>query len=186
MSRLSNSTDVTAQFMHDVGEFGRVGDLQIAGPGQMGTEDQGVFTHWAARHLYGGGALEYRGWGGNGKQVRDLLHVDDAWALLRAQMERWDAVKGTTVNAGGGAAVSLSLQEATALCAELTGTRVSVGSRPATDPSDVRLYVTDNAAVTRATGWAPTRDARAIVGDTLAWLDADRARLAPVFAPRQG
>ena len=53
--------------------------------------------------------------------MRDLLHVDDAWALLRAQMERWDAVKGTTVNAGGGAAVDFGGGGDTLLFSDLWG-----------------------------------------------------------------
>ena len=42
----------------------------------MGKVDQGVFSLWIGRHL-AGGALTYNGWGGSGKQARDLLHVDD-------------------------------------------------------------------------------------------------------------
>ncbi len=41
----------------------------------MGKVDQGVFALWVARHYFGG-ELSYIGYGGTGKQVRDLLHVD--------------------------------------------------------------------------------------------------------------
>ena len=57
----------------------------IAGPWQMGKVDQGFLVLWAARHLYGG-PLSYTGFGGDGLQVRDVLHVDDLCDLVRLQM----------------------------------------------------------------------------------------------------
>ena len=48
----------------------------LAGPWQMGKVDQGVITLWVARHAYGL-PLRYTGFGGQGKQVRDVLHIED-------------------------------------------------------------------------------------------------------------
>ena len=59
----------------------------IAGPWQMGKVDQGVFTHWLLAH-YAGRPLTYIGYGGSGKQVRDLLHVDDLCELILEQLAR--------------------------------------------------------------------------------------------------
>ena len=155
----------------------------VAGPGQWGTGEQGVFTYWLTRHYFGG-TLTYRGWGGTGKQVRDLLHVDDVSRLVRSQLERWDEVHGRTYNAGGGAAVSLSLRETTTICQQLTGHRLPIGQHAETDPSDVRIYQTDHRAVTEATGWQPTRDAAAILGDTFAWMREHETQVASVFRNR--
>jgi CDP-paratose 2-epimerase len=155
----------------------------VAGPGQMGTGEQGVFTYWLARHYFGG-ELTYRGWGGTGKQVRDLLHVEDLWRLLAAQIERWEVVQGKTYNAGGGAAVSLSLQEATRLCQDITGRLLPMHGRAEADAADVRLYQTDHAAVTADTGWRPGRDATTILGDTFTWMRDNEPRLAPLFRGR--
>ena len=57
----------------------------IAGPWQMGKVDQGVFAHWLLSHRFGR-PLSYIGYGGAGKQVRDLLHVADLAALVEAQL----------------------------------------------------------------------------------------------------
>ncbi len=73
----------------------------IAGPWQMGKVDQGVITLWVARHYFGR-PLRYTGFGGQGKQVRDVLHVHDLFDLLLLQLEspeRWD---GRVYNVGGG------------------------------------------------------------------------------------
>jgi CDP-paratose 2-epimerase len=155
----------------------------VAGPGQWGTGEQGVFTYWLARHYFGG-ELTYRGWGGTGKQVRDLLHIDDVWRLLRDQIERWDRVQGRTYNAGGGAAVSLSLCEATRLCREIVGRQLPMHGRPETDPSDVRIYQTDHSTVTADTGWRPSRDPTSILSDTYSWIRDNESQLAPIFRAR--
>ncbi len=97
----------------------------IAGPWQMGKVDQGVFTHWMLAHHFGN-PLSYIGFGGKGKQVRDLLHVEDLVDLVERQLlapAEWD---GRTVNVGGGRECSLSLLETTAICRELTGNEVPI------------------------------------------------------------
>lgn len=152
----------------------------IAGPGQMGKVDQGVFALWMSRYVFGG-ALRYQGWGGAGKQVRDALHIDDACDLLMAQLAQWPAVAGRTWNAGGGLGNSLSLAETTALCEEISGRSVPWSFDLATHPSDVRVFITDHRALTGAIGWRPQRAVRQMLVDLHAWMTANEAMLAPVF-----
>ncbi|MBL8956505.1 MAG: NAD-dependent epimerase/dehydratase family protein, partial [Myxococcaceae bacterium] len=57
----------------------------IAGAGQFGKVDQGFVALWAASHVYGS-PLEYRGFGGNGKQVRDVLHPADLKRAIDLQL----------------------------------------------------------------------------------------------------
>jgi CDP-paratose 2-epimerase len=147
----------------------------------MGKVDQGVFTHWMLAHRFGN-PLSYIGFGGPGKQVRDLLHVADLVELLDEQIrepERWD---GVTVNVGGGRACSLSLRETTELCRELTDREVEIGSGHAR-PGDVPIYLSDTGRLFELTDWRPTRDARAILADILAWVEAheDAVRVALGF-----
>ncbi len=143
----------------------------IAGPWQMGKVDQGVFSLWMSRHLQGG-ALTYNGWGGSGKQVRDLLHVDDLADLVVTQVAQLDGLDGATFNVGGGRACSLSLLETTMLCREITGIERPVAPQPEARVADVKLYVTDNARVTRATGWSPRRSPRDVMQDLHDWMSA--------------
>ena len=58
----------------------------IAGPGQFGKTDQGIFTLWVAHHHFGR-PLKYTGFGGKGLQVRDLLHPDDLCDLVGRQLQ---------------------------------------------------------------------------------------------------
>jgi CDP-paratose 2-epimerase len=141
----------------------------IAGPWQMGKVDQGVFTYWLLAH-YLGRDLEYIGYGGQGKQVRDLLHVDDLVELIDEQLAEPGQWQGVTVNVGGGAESSLSLLEATDLCRELTGRAVPIRAADHERPGDVRIYISDCRRLHDRTDWRPRRDPRAILADTLEWL----------------
>lgn len=149
----------------------------IAGPWQMGKVDQGVFTHWMLSHHFGL-ELDYIGFGGTGKQVRDLLHVDDLAELIELQLldpEGWD---GQVLNVGGGRKGSLSLLESTAACRELTGREMAVGSIAETRAGDVPLYVSDCAALFAHAPWRPSRSAARTLSDVAAWIRADEERIA--------
>jgi CDP-paratose 2-epimerase len=147
----------------------------LTGPWQMGKPDQGVFALWVARHHFGR-PLSYIGWGGTGKQVRDLLHIDDLAELLERELARFDALDGALFNVGGGLAGSLSLQETTALCQELTGHEVPIAAVDVNRPADLALYLSDCARVTQATGWTPRRSPRQTLADIHQWI-VDQAAL---------
>jgi CDP-paratose 2-epimerase len=176
---LYGATKLAAE--HLVTEYGAVYGLEtvidrfgvIAGPWQMGKVDQGVFTYWMLAHVLGR-PLGYLGFGGKGKQVRDLLHVDDAVDLIVDQLENAGAWTGQTVNAGGGREVSLSLRETTALCAEISGNTIAVEEDGTDRPGDVPVYLTDTSKLRELTGWRPRRDARQALSDIHDWIRANR------------
>jgi CDP-paratose 2-epimerase len=141
----------------------------IAGPWQMGKVDQGVFTHWMLAHHFRR-PLRYIGFGGTGKQVRDLLHVDDLLELLDHQLsdpQRWDGAK---VNVGGGRERSLSLRETTAVCAEITGNAIEITAAPQTRAGDVPIYLSDCRLLESLTDFRPRRSARDVLADIHCWI----------------
>jgi CDP-paratose 2-epimerase len=154
----------------------------VAGPRQMGKLDQGVFTLWVVRHHFQW-PLSYIGWGGEGKQVRDVLHVDDLAELVGLQLSRFEELAGQTFNVGGGAENSLSLLETTQLCCELTGHTVPMTSERKTRPFDIKWYVTDNHRVTEATGWSPRTSASETLTSIAEWVRTTESELRPVFSP---
>jgi CDP-paratose 2-epimerase len=149
----------------------------IAGPWQMGKVDQGVFTHWMLAHHFGN-PLSYIGFGGQGKQVRDLLHVEDLVDLVERQLldpGEWD---GRTVNVGGGREISLSLRETTAICRRLTGNEVPITPVQETRQGDVPIYLSDCTRLFGLDEWRPRRSAEQVLADVHAWIAADEERIA--------
>jgi CDP-paratose 2-epimerase len=142
----------------------------IAGPWQMGKVDQGVFTHWALSHYFGR-PLSYIGYGGTGKQVRDLLFVADFVDLLEEQLLYPDNWAGFNGNVGGGPPCSLSLVEATDLCRELTGNEVPIERIEEARPGDVPLYVSDCGRLYERTEWRPRHSPREILAAITSWVE---------------
>jgi CDP-paratose 2-epimerase len=149
----------------------------IAGPWQMGKVDQGVFTHWVLAHHFRR-PLAYIGFGGEGKQVRDLLHVEDLVDLVERQLLDPQAWDGRTVNVGGGLEISLSLRETTEICRELTGNEVPIEPVAETREGDVPIYLSDCAKLFGLDEWRPRRDAGQVLSDIHRWVAADEDRIA--------
>jgi CDP-paratose 2-epimerase len=143
----------------------------IAGPWQMGKVDQGVFSWWLLSHHFEK-PLSYIGFDGKGKQVRDLLHVDDLVDLVDDQLSDPDRWSGICANVGGGRECSLSLLETTELCRELTGNEVPIGAEPQTRPGDVPIYLSDCSYLFSLTPWRPRRSSRDVLADLLEWTVA--------------
>jgi len=146
----------------------------IAGPWQMGKVDQGVFTFWLLFHYFGR-PLQYIGFGGSGKQVRDLIHVDDVVDLVDRQLGAPDEWAGVTANVGGGLECSLSLRETTERCRELTGRTVPIEPILAPRAGDIPVYVSDCRRLYDLTTWRPRRSADDILEDTYRWIRDNEA-----------
>jgi CDP-paratose 2-epimerase len=152
----------------------------ITGAGQFGKSEQGVFSMWAANHVLGK-PLRYIGFDGSGRQVRDLMHPEDLFDLLRRQLDALGRCSGRVYNAGGGRAMSVSLAELTDICREVTGREVPMSSEARTSPVDIPVYLTDHARATAELGWRPTWTPAAMMEEIVAWVRANEDLLRPVF-----
>jgi CDP-paratose 2-epimerase len=137
----------------------------IYGPHQFGTEDQGWVAHFLIRALADRPITIY----GDGRQVRDLLFVEDLVDALLLAQRHMPTETGEVFNIGGGPANALSLLEALELIGELTG------GAPRTQfdawrVGDQRYFVTDTGKFTEATGWRPQVSAREGLARLAAWL----------------
>jgi CDP-paratose 2-epimerase len=142
----------------------------ITGPWQMGKVDQGVIVLWLARHIWPEKPLSYIGYGGEGKQVRDFMHIDDLFEAIKIQIENIDKYDGEIYNIGGGLKNSLSLSEMTDLCREVTGNEIEISQILENRPNDIRLYVSDCSRFADASGWECKKDARATFQDIYEWI----------------
>jgi CDP-paratose 2-epimerase len=152
----------------------------IAGPGQFGKTDQGVFTLWVARHFFSK-TLQYTGYGGKGLQVRDLLHPQDLYSLIEKQVSNIDAISGNTYNIGGGQLGSTSLSEFTTICENVVGNRIKISSEPTTSSVDIPWYISDHSYATRDLDWSPAFTPTDIAKDIFSWIHANPASLSKIF-----
>ena len=152
----------------------------IAGAGQFGKTDQGVFTLWVARHLFGR-ELQYTGFGGTGKQVRDVLHPADLFRLVALENDRLESLKGRLYAVGGGCTGSVSLREYTEICRRVTDRTVDITPFPETTAVDVPWLVMDHTRATTELGWFPRMSPEAIVEDIASWLEDNRLTVQSLF-----
>ena len=152
----------------------------IAGPRQMGKTDQGVVTLWMAKHFWKK-PLKYIGYGGTGKQVRDVLHVDDAVSLIDMQIHQIEKFEGKVFNAGGGLKNSASLQEMTAICEKVTGNKINIDSIKETRTADLRIYITDNTKIEKETGWKPKYSLETVFSDIYHWIKDNESQLETIL-----
>lgn len=137
----------------------------IYGPHQFGTEDQGWVAHFLIRAMHDEPITIY----GDGKQVRDILFVEDlaeAFVLAEANIER---IGGQAFNIGGGPGCTISLVELMDEIEALEGRRprvVSGGWRP----GDQKYYVSNTTKFSRATGWRARVGAREGIARLHQWL----------------
>jgi len=131
----------------------------LAGAGQFGTPDQGIFSYWINAHLRRR-PLRYIGFDGTGKQVRDLSHPRDLAGLLDAQMRSGRAGGQRIYTVGGGPDSAMSLAQLTAWCDDRFGGHAPEAERRPR-PYDIPWMVMDSADAGRDFGWRPrmARDA---------------------------
>lgn len=143
------------QYVHD---YARVYGLRTAvlrmsciyGPRQFGTEDQGWIAHFMLQSIRRRPITIF----GDGLQVRDALHIDDAVAAWIGTLAHIDAVRGSIFNLGGGPETAVSLLELIDLIARMRGDVPQVRFE-ARRPGDQPWYVSDTTALSAAIGWRP-------------------------------
>jgi CDP-paratose 2-epimerase len=148
----------------------------ISGPYQMGKIDQGVIVLWMAKHFYKG-KLNYVGYGGNGYQSRDVLHVNDLFNLLIQQIKFLNNSFGDIFNVGGGLKNLVSLFELTNLCYKITGNKIEIGNVAENRPGDIPIYLTNNSLINETTGWLPNIGIEDLLKEIFEWIQNDRVNL---------
>jgi len=148
----------------------------IYGPHQMGVEDQGWVAWFLIAGLFGRPVQIY----GNGKQVRDLLYVDDLITCYERAVEKIDAVGGKIFNLGGGPRNTLSLLEFLELLKRDHGLKLSY-TFASTRPGDQPIFISDNSTAARVLQWEPQVGVREGIGRLVAWLKEKKDDLAVFY-----
>ena len=151
----------------------------LAGAGQFGKPDQGIFAYWINAHLRRR-PLAYLGFSGQGCQVRDCLHPRDLAPLLARQMDASVTGKARVQNCSGGLANSMSLAQLTDWCDAHFGAHPVQGD-PRPRQFDVPWLVLDSALARGQWGWEPKTSLEDILSEI-----ADHARQHPEWLELSG
>jgi CDP-paratose 2-epimerase len=122
----------------------------IYGPHQFGTEDQGWVAHFLIRAMEGRPIILY----GDGRQVRDILCVEDLVEAFLLAQQHMSTDSGHAFNIGGGPGNTVSLLELLQMMGELLGEKPKI-EFDSWRPGDQRYYVSDTGKFQRMTGWEP-------------------------------
>jgi CDP-paratose 2-epimerase len=151
----------------------------LAGAGQFGTPDQGIFAFWVNARLRQH-PLKYIGFDGRGKQVRDALNPRDLGGLIREQMRTVRNEGRRIYTAGGGPANAMSLRQLNDWCDGRFG-----AWQPASElqprPYDIPWIIMDNSAASLDFGWSPG----VTLGQTLSEI-AEHGERYPDWLERSG
>jgi CDP-paratose 2-epimerase len=137
----------------------------IYGPRQFGNEDQGWVAHFILRAQRGEPITIY----GDGKQVRDILFVDDLVDAFLLAEEQRDKLAGRAFNIGGGPGSTISLLDLLDQIESLHGQRPQIAFDD-WRTGDQRYYVSDTGAFEQATGWKRRIDAPDGIARLYDWL----------------
>ena len=134
----------------------------LAGAGQFGRPDQGIFAYWINSYLRRK-PLKYIGFGGKGHQVRDCLHPKDLLPLIERQFGAPKlSAEDRTVNVSGGIASSISLRLLSGWCTAHFGLH-AVAEDPAPRAFDIPWIVLDSTKAKKLWNWAPSTSTESIL-----------------------
>ena len=142
----------------------------IAGAGQFGRADQGIFSFWINANLRRQ-PLSYFGFDGLGHQVRDCLHPRDLAKLLLQQMREKDSKMNRLQNVSGGMASAMSLAQLSDWCAQRFG-KHEIAPEPKRRSFDVPWLVLDSTRANQQWNWAPEISREEILRETAEHAEA--------------
>ena len=146
----------------------------IAGPWQFGKADQGIVSFWIQAHLSGRN-LKYIGFDGQGRQVRDVIHIKDLTRLIVEQLQSPGKFSKEVFNVGGGLKSSFSLQELTTLCQDVTGCRIEITAEKKERYADIPVFITDCSKISAHSNWKIELNIEDVVQDVYNWLQDNRS-----------
>jgi CDP-paratose 2-epimerase len=141
----------------------------IYGPHQFGIEDQGWVAWFTIAVMHGKPLTLF----GTGKQVRDVLFVEDLVNLYRLGFEKINEVSGRAYNVGGGPQNTLSLLELLELLHSEFGYSPQTSFAKAR-PGDQPIFVADIRRVSRDLGWTPAASPKRGIARMHKWLQENQ------------
>lgn len=159
----------------------------VYGPRQFGTEDQGWVAHFVRQALRNETVTIY----GSGRQVRDLLYIDDLVGLYEKIVSRFQKFAqtdyaaaqriyaGEVFNVGGGVEKAISLLELIGKLEKILGKKIKVQFVPAR-PGDQKIYISNISKAKKVFNWQPRMEIDEGLAKLVAWVEALRMQGQPL------
>ena len=116
--------------------------------------------------------MKYIGFGGNGFQLRDVLHISDLCELIFKQIKKFNKINNKLFTVGGSWKSNTSLKELT---------KISFYKVKKTSLYDIPYYISDNRLVSKVYKWKPKNNIFNVVNDMYLWLKKNKSKLKKYF-----
>ncbi len=150
------------------------------GPWQFGKVEQGLVSLWLWSH-YKSKNLNYIGYGGTGRQIRDVLDIDDLCDLIYKQIKMSNKIYNHTFSVGGGKESFFKLKELTKFCEKITKNQIEIKKIKKTSKYDIPYYISSNLKVNKFYGWKISNSLEDTLNKTFFWMKKNNKLLNKYF-----
>ena len=152
----------------------------ISGPGQFGKMEQGLVSLWMWKHI-NKKKIYFIGYNGSGKQIRDVLFVDDLCDLILKQIKNFKKFKNNLFCVGGGKKNAVDLKKLTYLCETISGNKIKVFKINKTSNYDIPYYVTSLKKILKISNWKPNKNLKSGLEETYRWMVENKTQIKNYF-----
>ena len=121
--------------------------------------------------------LKYIGYGGNGNQVRDILHVKDLCEIIELQLKNIKFINKKTFTIGGAKNNTISLNDLTDLSEKITKKTIKFNKVKKTSKYDIPYFVSCNKKISKFYKWKPKKNVNDIIKDTYNWMINNKSKI---------
>ncbi len=145
----------------------------ITGPWQFGKVEQGLISLWIIKHIFRQ-KLSYIGFNGTGKQIRDVLFIEDFCEFILISIKKFKSVKNKTFCIGGGKKNKINLKELTNYCQKITKNKIKINKIKKTSNYDIPYFVAKNQKAMDFLKWRPKTNIRDTIIKTYNWINLNK------------
>ncbi len=145
----------------------------ITGPWQFGKVEQGLISLWIIKHIFRQ-KLSYIGFNGTGKQIRDVLFIEDFCEFILISIKKFKSVRNKTFCIGGGKKNKINLKELTNYCQKITKNKIKIDKIKKTSNYDIPYFVAKNQKAMDFLKWRPKTNIQDTIIKTYNWINLNK------------
>ena len=152
----------------------------ISGPGQFGKVEQGLVSLWMWKHI-NNSKLKFIGHKGSGKQIRDVLFIEDLCRLILIQIKEFNNLKNNLFCIGGGKKNIIDLVKLTEICSKISKKNIIISKVKKTSNYDIPYYVSSIDKINKFSGWKPKKNLIEGLKELFEWMTKNKKQISRYF-----